>query len=144
MEVPPAVPEFITQWIWCPDGFGPAPPAPWACHRSRLLVAPDATAVPAGLKVAHASARRAVDLEILPADPRPPRPKGRSHRKAARTRRRTYVACLNHAHGRGDRGDRQPPPESRKYQLVTAVAYYAGLRPSEVVMPRPRALTPWM
>jgi len=26
------------------------------------------------------------------------------------------------------------------YQVITAVAYYAGLRPSEVVMLRPRAL----
>lgn len=31
-------------------------------------------------------------------------------------------------------------PGSRKYQVMTAVAYYAGLRPSEVVMLRPRAL----
>ena len=32
-------------------------------------------------------------------------------------------------------------PGSRTYQLMTAVVYYAGLRPSEVVMLRPRALT---
>jgi integrase len=31
-------------------------------------------------------------------------------------------------------------PGSRMYQAMTAVAYYAGLRPSEVVMLRPRAL----
>jgi integrase len=31
-------------------------------------------------------------------------------------------------------------PGSRMYQVMTAVAYYAGLRPSEVVMLRPRAL----
>ena len=31
-------------------------------------------------------------------------------------------------------------PGSRTYQLMTAVVYYAGLRPSEVVMLRPRAL----
>ena len=31
-------------------------------------------------------------------------------------------------------------PASRMYQVMTAVAYYAGLRPSEVVMLRPRAL----
>lgn len=32
-------------------------------------------------------------------------------------------------------------PGSRTYKVMTAVAYYAGLRPSEVVMLRPRALT---
>lgn len=31
-------------------------------------------------------------------------------------------------------------PASRMYAAMTAVAYYAGLRPSEVVMLRPRAL----
>jgi integrase len=31
-------------------------------------------------------------------------------------------------------------PGSRTYRVMTAVAYYAGLRPSEVVMLRPRAL----
>ena len=31
-------------------------------------------------------------------------------------------------------------PGSRTYQVMTAVSYYAGLRPSEVVMLRPRAL----
>jgi integrase len=31
-------------------------------------------------------------------------------------------------------------PGSRTYQLMTAVVYYAGLRPSEVVMLRPRVL----
>ncbi len=31
-------------------------------------------------------------------------------------------------------------PGSHKYQVMTAVAYYAGLRPSEVVMLRPSAL----
>jgi integrase len=32
-------------------------------------------------------------------------------------------------------------PASLMYQTMTAVAYYAGMRPSEVVMLRPRALT---
>ena len=31
-------------------------------------------------------------------------------------------------------------PSSRTYQVMIAVSYYAGLRPSEVVMLRPRAL----
>jgi len=92
-------------------------------------------------KVAHASIRRAVDLEILAADPWPPRPRGRSQRKAARTKpldlrrlpepktmARAIDAIATHQ------------PGSRTYQLMTAVVYYAGLRPSEVVMLRPRAL----
>jgi integrase len=93
-------------------------------------------------KVAHACIRRAVDLEILAADPWPPRSKGHSQRKAARTRRldlrrlpephtmaQAIEAIASHQRG------------SRTYQLMTAVVYYAGLRPSEVVMLRPRALT---
>ena len=32
-------------------------------------------------------------------------------------------------------------PGSRTYKVMTAVAYYANLRPSEVVMLRPSALT---
>jgi integrase len=36
---------------------------------------------------------------------------------------------------------RSHQPGSRTYQLMMSVIYYAGLRPSEVVMPRPRALT---
>jgi integrase len=92
-------------------------------------------------KVAHACIRRAVDLEILAADPWPPRPRGRSQRKAARkkpvdlcrlpepqTMARAISAIATHQ------------PGSRTYQLMTAVVYYAGLRPSEVVMLRPRAL----
>ena len=31
-------------------------------------------------------------------------------------------------------------PASRTYQVMTAVAYYAGLRPSEVIMLRAKAL----
>jgi len=76
-------------------------------------------------KVAHASIRRAVDLEILAADPWPPRPRGRSQRKAARTKpldlcrlpepktmARAIDAIATHQ------------PGSRTYQLMTAVAYY--------------------
>lgn len=36
---------------------------------------------------------------------------------------------------------RTQQPGSRTYQVMTAVTYYAGPRPSEVVMLRPRALT---
>lgn len=92
-------------------------------------------------KVAHACIRRAVDLEILAADPWPPRPRGRSLRKASRTRavdlRRlpepeTMAAAIEAVASH--------QPGSHKYRVMTAVVYYAGLRPSEVVMLRPRAL----
>jgi integrase len=92
--------------------------------------------------VAHACVRRAVDLEILEVDPWPPRTKGRSRRKAVRakgqvdvrllpdpaTMERAIAAILSHQ------------PGSRTYQAMTAVAYFAGLRPSEVVMLRRRCL----
>jgi len=93
-------------------------------------------------KVAHACIRRAVDLEILPADPWPPRPKGRSHRKAARARRLDLRRLPEpHMMAEAIEAIASHQPASRKYQLMTAVVYYAGLRPSEVVMLRPRALT---
>lgn len=93
-------------------------------------------------KVSRACVRRAVEVGVLDVDPWPPAPRGRSQRKAARTRRAVNVRALP-----------DPPtmaavieavashqPASRTYQLMTAVAYYAGLRPSEVVMLRARAL----
>lgn len=94
-------------------------------------------------KVARACVRRAVDLEVLQADPWPPASRGRNQRKAARvskaidirqlpdpeTMRKAIDAIVTHQ------------PGSRTYQLMTAVAYYAGLRPSEVVMLRRSSLT---
>ncbi len=94
-------------------------------------------------KVARACIRRAVDLEIIPADPWPPPARGRRQRKASRkqpafderrlpdpdTMRRAIDAIRTHQ------------PSSRTYQVMTAVAYYAGLRPSEVVMLRTSCLT---
>lgn len=93
-------------------------------------------------KVSKACIRRAVDLGVLDVDPWPPAPRGRSQRKAGRARsavsvralpdpetmRRVIEAIPNHQ------------PASRTYQVMTAVAYYAGLRPSEVVMLRAKAL----
>jgi integrase len=94
-------------------------------------------------KLAHATLLRAVDLGILESDPWPPPPRGRSARKSARRRpafdaRRlpgpqtmaAVIAAL-----------KTHQPGSHKYQVMTAVAYYAGLRPSEVVMLRARSLT---
>lgn len=93
-------------------------------------------------KVAHACVRRAVELGRLVADPWPPTPTGRSRRKARRKRSavdirsvpdpRTMAAIL--------RAIPTHQPGSLTYQAMTAVMYFAGLRPSEVVMLRPRAL----
>jgi len=93
-------------------------------------------------KVARACLRRAVELEILDADPWPPAPRGRSRRKAMRTKRRVDVRQLpdpeTMARAIGAIATHQPG--SHKYKLMTAVVYYGGLRPSEVAMLRPRAL----
>jgi integrase len=94
-------------------------------------------------KVSRSCIRRAVELGLLATDPWPPVPRGRSTRKSVRTKRAIDIRAL-------------PEPEtmrraieaiathqsgSRTYQVMTAVAYYAGLRPSEVVMLRPRSLS---
>lgn len=92
-------------------------------------------------KVAHASIRRAADLEILPSDPWPPRPRGRALRKAARARTLDLRRLPDPATmARALEAIASHQPGSRTYQLMTAVVYYAGLRPSEVVMLRPRVL----
>jgi integrase len=93
-------------------------------------------------RVAHSCIRRAVELEQLAADPWPPTQRGRSRRKVNRAKsavdvRRlpgpaTAVAIIDAL--------RSHQPGSRTYQAMTAVVNYAGLRPSEVVMLRPRAL----
>jgi integrase len=93
-------------------------------------------------KVSRACIRRAVELEILPADPWPPAPSGRSRRKSTRSKKPIDIRRLP-----------DPPtmaaaiaaiashqPASRRYQVMTAVAYYGGLRPSEVVMLRASCL----
>ena len=92
-------------------------------------------------RVAHSCIRRAVELGQLPADPWPPAPRGRSRRKVNRPKsavdvRRlpapaSVVAIID--------GMQSRQPGSRTYQAMTAVVFYAGLRPSEVVMLRPRA-----
>lgn len=93
-------------------------------------------------RTAHSCIRRAVELDQIPADPWPPTPRGRSRRKANRIRKAVDVRHLPgptsaaaiitalRSHQRG----------SRNYQMMSAVVYYAGLRPSETAMLRPRAL----
>ena len=92
-------------------------------------------------RVAHSCIRRAVELEQIPADPWPPTPRGRSRRKVNRTKSAVDVRRLPgpaHAVVIID-ALRSHQPGSLTYQAMTAVVYYAGLRPSEVVMLRPRA-----
>lgn len=92
--------------------------------------------------IAKSCIQRAADLELIPTNPWPPARRGRSRRKTQRNARAIDVrrlpspaimrsiidAMANHQ------------PASLTYQCMTAVAYYAGLRPSEVVMLRPRSL----
>ena len=96
-------------------------------------------------KSARACLRRAVDLGLLDRDPWPPTARGAKNRKVNRkakeraidirqlpdppTMRRALEAMINHQ------------PASRMYYTMTAVMAYGGLRPSEVVMLRPQALT---
>jgi integrase len=94
-------------------------------------------------KLARATLLRAVDLGILESDPWPPPPRGRNARKSARRSRafdarrlpgpQTMAAVIA--------AMKTHQPGSHKYAVMTAVAYYAGLRPSEVVMLRARSLT---
>jgi integrase len=93
-------------------------------------------------KVAKACIRRAVELEILPSDPWPPVSRGRAQRKAVRVKRSIDIRILPDPQTMVLAIDaiRSHQPGSATYQVMTAVAYYAGLRPSEVVMLRGRAL----
>lgn len=93
-------------------------------------------------KTAHAPILRAVDLRILEADPWPPAPRGRNTRKATRKRTRVDVRRLPSPETMAKviAAIKNHQPGSLTYQVMTAVAYYAGLRPSEVVMLRGRHL----
>jgi hypothetical protein len=94
-------------------------------------------------KNARACVRRAVELGVLTTDPWPPAPKGRSRRKVTRLQRRIDARRLPDPATMAQVLMAMPThqPASRTYQVMTAVAYYAGLRPSEVVMLRRRSLT---
>lgn len=93
-------------------------------------------------KTAHAPLLRAVDLGILEVDPWPPAPRGRQTRKAARVPRSVDVRRLPEPATMTAviEAIKSHQPGSLTYQLMTAVAYYAGLRPSEVVMLRAHCL----
>src|SRR3546814_9061642 len=71
----------------------------------------------------------------------PPIPRGRSQRKTARVKRPSIRSLPDPATiSKVIEAIASNQPASRTYQVMTAVAYYAGLRPSEVVMLRARAL----
>jgi integrase len=93
-------------------------------------------------KVAHTCVKRSVELGRLPADPWPPSPTGRSRRKARRKRSAVDIRRLPDPATMAAILQSLPThqPGSRTYQAMTAVIYFAGLRPSEVVMLRPHAL----
>jgi integrase len=93
-------------------------------------------------KVSRSCVRRAVELGVLDVDPWPPAPRGRARRKTARTTRSVVIRSLPDPETMATviEAIANNQPASRTYQVMTAVAYYGGLRPSEVVMLRARAL----
>jgi integrase len=93
-------------------------------------------------KVSRACIRRAVELGVLETDPWPPAPRGRSKRKATHITRAVSIRSLPDPATMAVVIDAiaSHQPASRTYRVMTAVAYYAGLRPSEVVMIRAKSL----
>lgn len=93
-------------------------------------------------KVAKSCVQRSVELELLVSNPWPPAPRGRSQRKSVRAKRSFDIRLLPDPGTMAKALDAivSHQPASRMYRAMTAVVYYAGLRPSEVVMLRPRNL----
>ena len=91
--------------------------------------------------VARASVQSAIDAGAVAADVWPQRSKTRARRKVARTRRNVDVRALPGPATMAQAIDAivTQRPGSKTYRVMTAVAYYAGLRPSEVVMLRVRS-----
>ena len=87
--------------------------SPWTAGRNR--------------KVARACIRRAVDLDVLEADPWPAAPKGRSRRKAVRRAKSVEIRRLPDptTMARAIAAIPSHQPASRMYQVMIAVAYYA-------------------
>ena len=92
--------------------------------------------------VSRACVQAAVSIGAIAGDPWPPRSQQRARRKVARRKRGVDVRSLPGpvTMARAIDAITTHQPGSRTYRVMTAVAYYAGLRPSEVVMLRPRAL----
>jgi integrase len=93
-------------------------------------------------RVAHSCIRRAVELDQIPVDPWPPAPRGRNRRKVNRSKSAVDVRRLPSPTSVVAIIDalKSHQPGSHNYRAMTAVVFYAGLRPSEVIMLRPRAL----
>ena len=91
--------------------------------------------------VARACVQAAIDAGAVPADVWPQRAKTRARRKVARTNRSVDVRALPGPVVMAAAIDAivTHQPGSRAFRVMTAVAYYAGLRPSEVVMLRVRS-----
>ena len=93
-------------------------------------------------KVARSCIRRAVDLEIIERDPWPPPARGAQQRKSRRISKGIDIRSLPEPSTVRAALDAMVThqPASRTYRVMTAVLYYAGMRPSEVVMLRARSL----
>jgi integrase len=91
--------------------------------------------------IARACVQAAIDAGAVPADAWPQRSRTRARRKVARTRRSVDVRALPGPAAMAAAIDAivTHQPGSRTFRVMTAVAYYAGLRPSEIVMLRARS-----
>lgn len=91
--------------------------------------------------IARASVQAAMEAGAIAADAWPQRSKSRARRKVARSKRSVDVRSLPSPQAMAEAIDAivTQQPGSRTYRVMTAVAYYAGLRPSEVVMLRVRS-----
>ena len=91
---------------------------------------------------ARACLRSAVEAGAFPVDPWPLSSRTRSRRKVARRKPAVDIRSLPtpETMERALAAIDSHQPGSKTYRVMTAVAYYAGLRPSEVAMLRVRAL----
>ena len=92
--------------------------------------------------VARACIQSAIAAGAVSADVWPQRSKSRARRKVARTKRSIDIRTLPSPAVMAVAIDAivTQQPGSKTYRVMTAVAYYAGLRPSEVVMLRVRSV----
>lgn len=90
----------------------------------------------------HACILAAVDVGAIETDPWPRRTRSRARRKSQRTTRGVDIRSLPSPETMeaAIAAMANDKPGSLVYRTMTAVAYYAGLRPSEVVMLRVRSL----
>jgi integrase len=90
----------------------------------------------------HDCVLAAVDAGAFAVDPWPRRSRKHASRKVARRKRAIDVHRLPapDTMARAIDAIASSNPASRTYQMMTATAYYAGLRPSEVIMLRLRSL----